>query len=186
MLLIGFGNKARHGKDTACEAIADHYNALRERSFKHGLISKEPRVQQFRFAEALYDEARTLYGMIGKDAPLLQRIGSERRAQDEYYWVKQVFNQIERSQPDIALISDVRYLNEANFIKGVGGYLVNVARLNADGTPFVADDRPANHPSEVELDEYNWDYRIIAHTGEAAVVGEVAVTIVEYLRGLHV
>jgi hypothetical protein len=33
------------------------------------------------------------------------------------------------------------------------------------------------------LDGYNWDYHITAHTGEGALVGELAITIVEYIRG---
>jgi len=57
--------------------------------------------------------------------------------------------------------------------------------LNPDGTIYIADDRPANHPSEIELDGYAWDFYIKAYSGEAALVADQAITIVEYLRGLN-
>lgn len=183
-LIIGFGNKARHGKDTAAEAIVEFYADQRRLAMTHGLLSKAPVVRQFGFAEALYQECRALHGMKDKDAPLLQKVGAQRRAEDPNYWVKQVFNKITPAI-DIAIISDVRYQNEADAIKQAGGSLVNVTRLYSSGRPFVADDRPANHPSETELDGYNWDYFIKAKSGDAALVGEQAITIAEFIRGLN-
>ena len=186
MLLIGVGNRARQGKDVFCEAIISHYNSLRAIAEQHGVISHAPYAQQFRFAKALYQECRQLYGMKEKDAPLLQRVGQERRAQDELYWVNKVFQQIDSYKPDIALISDVRYENEARHIQQHGGFLVGVFRMNQDGTRYIADDRPADHPSETELDNWNWDYRLVARTGDAVLLGEQAITLVEYLRGFQV
>src|ERR1700693_2417216 len=85
----------------------------------------------------------------------------------------------------VAIKTDVRYKNGAATIKSKSGYLINVTRLNEDGTPFVAPDRPADHPSEVELDEYNWNYYIRTKDGEQALAAEYAVTLYEFLRGLH-
>lgn len=184
MLLIGVGHKARQGKDVFAESAVAHYSNQRAVAERHGQISHAPYAQQFRFAGALYQECRELHGMTTKDAPLLQRIGQERRLQNSLYWVKKVFNQIEKYHPDIALISDVRYQNEAEYIKSKGGYLVNIFRLNQDGTRYIADDRPADHPSETELDYYNWDFQISAKSGQSALVGEYAVTLVEYLRAI--
>ena len=184
MIVIGFGHRARNGKDSACEAVIDYYARQRETAKKHDRISLAPVAKIFKFAEALYEDCRKNHGMVEKDARLLQQVGQAAREKDANYWINTCFEKIDTSAVQIALISDVRYLNEARYIKSRGGYLVNVVRLNLDGSQFIADDRPADHPSEIELDKYNWDYRITAPSGQAALVGEFAVTLVEHIRAL--
>jgi hypothetical protein len=181
MLIVGFGNKARHGKDTAGEAVVDFYEQEMVRIQKcYGRKANSPFVKQYKFADALYREARLYHGMTVKDAPLLQRIGAHRRSRNENYWVDQVAKSIGEDKPDIAVITDLRYRNEASYIADNGGITVNVSRLNADGSPYVADDRPADHPSETELDGYNFDYYIKTRTGDAALVGQQAILIVQF------
>ena len=167
-LLFGFGNKARHGKDSAAQAIQDYARRF-----------SLPEVRIFKFADALYDICRREYGMVGKDAPLLQRIGSERRMIQEDYWLDRLKFTI-GSFKGIGIITDVRYKNEAAWIRKNGGILVNVSRLNDDGTVFVAQDRPANHPSEIDLDGYDWDAYIKTKTGQEALAAEQALTIFNY------
>lgn len=169
-LLIGFGNRARQGKDTAAEAVK-HWMTHTGADF--------PEVRIMKFASALYDTARKEYGMTEKDAPLLQRIGQERREQNPRYWIDRLFFD-NKNFHGISLISDVRYLNEAHEIRSRGGYLINVRRLNEDGTPFITDDRPADHPSETELDGFNWDGYITTKTGQEALTAELAVTMVNF------
>ena len=122
--------------------------------------------------------------MTEKDAPLLQRAGSERRLENPNYWIDRVFEQIDSVKPKIAVITDLRYENEAYAVATRGGVTIRVSRLNEDGTPFVATDRPANHPSEIDLDGYRFDHYIQAYTGESALVAQLAITIAEYERGL--
>jgi hypothetical protein len=184
MLLLAFGNKARQGKDTAGEAVRDYYQQKRDLALRHGL-RVIPSVGLYKFAAALYEEARQLHGMVEKDAPLLQRIGSERRAEDPEYWVKKCFKTITDEKPHIAIITDVRYLNEAAAIKAVGGYVIRVSRWTKEGFQYIAEDRPADHPSEVELDDYNFDYEIVAKTGQAAWVAQQAITLANYLQALE-
>jgi hypothetical protein len=124
------------------------------------------------------------YGMTEKDAPLLQRVGMERREEDSEYWIKRAFAKINPAT-DIVLIPDCRYKNEAVRVKEQGGYAVNIQRLTQDGKPFIAEDRPANHPSEIDLDDWNWDFRIVNQHGHEALLSEQAITLVEYLRGLN-
>ena len=182
-LIIGFGSKARQGKDIAVQAIVDYYTIKRRVQMDHGLQPGSPYAQRVGFADALYDICRKEHGMTTKDAPLLQRIGMERRAIDELYWVKKAFAKF-WTNADIRLISDVRYKNEADYIKQKGGYLVKVSRLNQDGTPYIADDRPADHPSEIDLDDYNFDFHLMNSHGHQGLLAEQAVTLAEYLRGL--
>lgn len=190
-LIIAFGHKARNGKDTAGEAVVRYYRDKRQLALVHGYttlrehsLKRLPEAGLFKFADALYDICRKQYGMQGKDAPLLQRIGSEYRALDKGYWVKELFESIQPGTTDIVVITDLRYQNEAEYIKSQGGFTVNVIRKNEDGSRYIADDRPANHPSEVDLDGYNFDFEIMAHSGEVPWVEQQAINLAEYLRGL--
>jgi hypothetical protein len=80
---------------------------------------------------------------LGKQRSLLQWWGGDfRRNQDSEYWVRQLAQQIELEKPQLALISDLRYLNEFHFCKEYGE-VVKVERL---GIP------QGTHSSEVELD----------------------------------
>lgn len=182
-LLIGFGSKARHGKDSAAQAVKDYFDSKKSVAFVHGYGVKVPEVRIFKFAEALYKECRELHGMTDKDPVLLQNVGMQRRKEDKDYWIKKVGEQLKKFD-GIALITDVRFYNEALFVKEQNGYLVNVTRLNGDGKPFAADDRPKDHPSEVELDNYVWDYWIKTFTGEEALASEFSITLANYLMGI--
>lgn len=245
MLIIGFGNKSRQGKDTAAEAIKDHFDSLNRLHKRHiyKLAAQPVNVGIFKFATTLYaevDEAiknglwetrlvhgepfllnpsgKTIVGKHyimppnatgrsvmklpdwvqpdhnpevtvlsphGKHPKLLQWWGTEYRRKNfgESYWADKLFASIP-SNTDIAVISDVRFLNEVDGIKQRGGYTVNVQRLREDGTQYYATDRPSDHPSETELDNYNWDYRIQSKEGDAGWTAEQAITLAEYLRGL--
>lgn len=183
MIIIGFGSKARNGKDTAGEAIVQHYATQSELLRLHGLQGGL-KVSIVKFAEAVYKEAKEQHGMTEKDPVLLQNIGMARRTEDKNYWINKAFEAIPQGM-DIVIFTDVRFQNEAERIKSEGGCLIEVVRLNADSTRYYSKDRPADHPSEIDLDNYNWDYRITAKSGESGLLGEYAITLVEYLRGLH-
>lgn len=157
MLLLAFGHKARNGKDLCARAIKDYFEYTVP-------------VELFPFAGALYDVCRNEYGMTEKDPDLLQRIGHGRRQEDPLYWVKRNFLKIDMwasklKDPAnaIAIITDLRYLNEAEYIHSRGGKLIKVVRIDVNGLPFIAPDRDPNHPSEIDLDSYTgWDAFIIA------------------------
>ena len=120
---------------------------------------------------------------FGKHPKLLQWWGTEyRRFQDPDYWVNKLCVSIP-STLDVALITDVRFVNEAECIKNRGGYNVKIERLAADGTPFVAPDRPRDHVSEIALDDYKFDFYITTPDGHKGLTCEMAITLAEYLRG---
>lgn len=237
MLLIGLGHKARHGKDSAAEAIKQYYVRQNEHRMKHLYTEKFGHVQTqvgiFKYAGALYAEVNDfietamrgsgetdlnkIFRMgirevrggelcvtqipdwvvpdpnykadalapYGKHPKLLQWWGTDfrRRNFGENYWVDKMFASIPANL-DIALISDVRFPNEADAIKTRGGYTVKITRLRSDGSIYVANDRPADHPSEVALDNYNWQFQLINSEGHGALLAEEAVTLAVYLKQL--
>ncbi len=220
-MIIGFGNKARHGKDTAADALVEFYQTQRALAQAHLRTTKVPNIKKVNFADALkreVTEAIKLCGSVekllyvgtddgvsvpswvtpdvnppmtdplcplGKHAKLLQWWGTDyRRRQDSDYWVDKWQEQIETFK-GIIVTSDVRFQNEANVIKTSKGYTVNVTRLQKDGRPYVDPSRDQYHESETRLDTYNWDFYIKVKEGDAALTGEQAITIAEYVRGLE-
>jgi hypothetical protein len=82
-----------------------------------------------------------------------QKIGTEAIRNNLHHdaWVLSLFSKY-HPEYDNWVVSDVRFLNEANYIKKMGGLLV---RLNGDPTSLRANDqRDMNHASEIELDNY--------------------------------
>lgn len=100
----------------------------------------------------------------------LQYYGTEyRRKQDPDYWTKRMEQRIHQinkgpNPPQIVFIADVRFPNEADFIRARDGNLVRVNRYNSDGTHFdngLTAGQKA-HPSETALDNYEFDFYINA------------------------
>lgn len=228
MLLLGFGSKARNGKDTAAEAIRDYYRTKAEHARAHVPTWKgEVRTGIFKYADALYKEANewlqteegrdwTKFGATadiinatidgfplaqwvrpepnaeisalapyGKHPKLLQFWGTEYRRTNfgQDYWIKKTYASIPANL-DIAMISDLRFPNEAEAVEQRGGYTVNVQRLRKDGTQYTDPSRPADHPSETALDNWNWNFKITSPDGHQAWTAQQAINLVEYLRGL--
>jgi hypothetical protein len=222
-LILGIGNKARHGKDSFAAAINIYYAKINATALKHSMHMNPVVVQQLAFADALYKEvnqaianagnARNLFSRgpvsddgksyivlpdwvvedpnpevserspYGKHPKLLQWWGTEfRRVQDQNYWVNKFVAGI-NPKADIVIATDMRFTNEAMLIKSLGGYTVQVNRLNADGSRYVDQFRPEDHISEVQLDGYNYDYKITVKTGDLPLLEEWAITLVSFLRG---
>lgn len=209
-LIIGFGHKARHGKDEAVKAILADCASVRD-------------ARKYSFADALKrevtDAVRAIGGMenlfamglpwlhatqdappvpdwvqydpnadmtdplcpYGKQRTLLQWWGTEfRRAQDPYYWVEKTMARIFEENPEVALISDVRFPNEVNGIRINGGYIVRVDRIG-----YVTD--VPEHVSEKALDgmsEMDWDYVIKAPEGGLDVLREEATNAFNFLAAV--
>jgi hypothetical protein len=115
--------------------------------------------------------------MRGKDAPLLQRVGSELREENPDIFVECVEQQILDEKPKVAILPDMRYPNEYGWIKSHGGITVKVSRYNPDGSLFVDPSRPADHASEIALDGFDFDYFIQATTGELVILETLGVEI---------
>lgn len=150
-LLVGLGHKARHGKDTVANYV-------------HVAMPRQTRI--YSLAGALKSFARVL-GMREKNGAVLQALGAEvMRSLNPTIWIDILQAQIEEEAPRVALIPDVRFPNEAEWIKSQGGITVKVARWDAYGKPYVAADRPADHPSEIALDHYLFDYHFQVTSGD--------------------
>lgn len=166
--VIGLGHKARQGKDSVANFLIDK------------LGSKALRLG---FADALYAVARVEHGMTTKDPKLLQYLGTEVfRQKDPEVWIRTLYHTALDRKPAVLIIPDVRFPNEAAFVKGLGGILVKVARVNEDGTPFRDPNRPENHPSESSLDGFQgWDFQFSTNSGNMGYLKFAAGVLLEGL-----
>lgn len=145
VLRLAFGHKARSGKDTAAEYI----------SRKIGV-----EFVNVKFTTKLYDTMYLVQNFLGlpqeKDPKLLQWLGTDYgRAIDPDFWVKRTEVPVDMA----AVVTDLRFPNEADHLKKLGFVLIKVNR------PDRPIDRDPTHISETALDNYEgWDY-IIDNTG---------------------
>jgi hypothetical protein len=185
-VVVGFGYKARRGKDTACKAIMERLGKLwgvKQYAFADELREEvnaaifDRWVQDFpgdhfepvaamrhlcAWAGVSYDanavpDAQYPYG---KQRLLCQWWGTEyRRAQDHDYWVKALAARIRREAPAFAVISDLRFFNEFEFCDH---------RVRMDRPGFEVEDG-SHHISERQLDALpasRWDAIISARTAD--------------------
>ena len=109
------GNIAGCGKTTAAQYLSEKYEFA-----------------EFFFAQPIYDIARSLFGMKGKDRKLLIAIGQKMREIDPEVWIRKTYNNVgfeHHLHNTNVCISDCRQENE--YLEGVRrGYLP--IRINCD------------------------------------------------------
>lgn len=93
-----------------------------------------------------------------EDKILLQIWGTNyRRRQNENYWVEKFMNIYD---PKVNYVMEnIRFRNEADTIKKLGGVVAKVVLLDANGNEISlnTDNRILNHPSETDLENYDFD-----------------------------
>ena len=164
-MLIGFIGKMGSGKTTAADFLVDSYQFTKH-NFKDGLNAELRELYP-----DILDHFRRCYGwteetdiLSVKPAPketrqLQQKHGTEvRRGQDKDYWVKKWIHKYQNMFSDNVVVDDVRFFNEVEAIKNMGGIVVRVERDDIKDT--------GDHASETELDGYEADFTIKAEKGD--------------------
>ena len=164
MKIIGISGKKQSGKDTIYRVARDIFTEL----------DPKVRVGRVAYADALKAEVseitgfRTDYIEENKDRfrALLQVWGTEfRREFHGYdYWIQKMGDILTSSEPhyDILFITDVRFKNEAEYIKEMDGQVLRVVRRSPE-TYHTLQDMPEldNHATENDMDDYiDYDYTI--------------------------
>ena len=144
VMLIGISGKKRSGKDTVGAMVVEWLN-------EHGFDAA-----QVAFADQLKDEVAEATGVnrrmqeMDKERwrPILQWWGVEFRRHyfGQDYWVSKMTQKLLAMDEDLAVVTDVRFRDEADFIRASGGFVVRVERETGlqDG-----------HSSETDLDGYS-------------------------------
>lgn len=156
MKLLGFTGKMGSGKSTAIQCLRE--------------IQHEP-VQVVKFAGTLYEIQELIYKKIEpvykrpenfiKDRKLLQLIGTEwgRNSVSETIWLdlwKREVEYMSENYPGTILVSDdVRFDNEADLIRSMGGSVIQIVsdKQRTDTKAGIA-----GHASETGVDLNKIDY----------------------------
>lgn len=203
-LIIGFGHKARQGKDEAATAIINARGQMYDvRKYSFGQELKRE-VDEAAEAEAaangtdVQTALRTFCAKLagvpyvenppadpdckyGKQRHLLQWWGAEfRRAMDPDYWVKKLDARLMADQPAVALITDVRFPNELDYIHAHNGVAIRVERVG-----FKDPDINPNHISETALDGYRFDADIISPDGTVDQLRRAACLVFDHYALTH-
>lgn len=147
-MVIGISGKKRSGKDTFYSIFKEKVTSAKRFAFADKV--KEFAVHHFNipYMEVNSEENRFL----------LQGIGQMFREEvDELFWCRQVFSEIQKSRKnnpgEIAVITDVRYRNEADFIlEQDNSFLIRIVNTKTE----LFDP----HISENDLNEYTFDFVI--------------------------
>ena len=151
--VIGISGKAGHGKSTAAGIIA---RILVDR-YSREQVHRVPLAQALK--EDIIGMGFSAYDVGDKPLwmrKLLQAYGQAKRATDLNYWVGKVAHFVklidDRADRQFVIIEDVRFLNEAAYIKLEAlGHLLRINRMS------YKDDTPQDE-SETQLDSYDsWD-----------------------------
>jgi hypothetical protein len=153
MIIIGLHGKKQSGKNTFARlAMAMCKVSCFELAFADSLKQEVAAACDITIEEI--ERKKSLY------RPMLQWWGTEfRRSNSDDYWVRRIADKIVKLPTDtsVCFITDVRFINEAKFIKDVGGILIKITRDMEDVNDL--------HASETSLDSYkDFDY-VVSNNG---------------------
>ena len=178
MILIGISGKKGVGKDLLASFLKQKYGFMNipfaqelkaavRKDFNlttdhtDGWLKETP-TQYFR--ELISKESTDTRSEYWTPREIMIAYGQFFRQFDPLWWVKKTFDQIQQVKmfqtygADMRVsISDVRFKNEANYIKEEGGYLVRLER-RADLNIYK---EIGTDLSETDLDDYKWFDRIV-------------------------
>lgn len=175
MRKIGLIGKIGSGKDTAAQVLINTFGYVPvafASPLKEMVIEADPVVHYRTKLDGVcpvhlsdllddgrsFEECKREYHEVRRS---LQRIGQGARKIDPDYWVRlaeQTISTIEYYQNPI-VVTDVRYVNEADMLVRRGFTLVRITRKHPAGMT-MEDTRAALHDSETSLDGYVADYTI--------------------------
>lgn len=197
-LIVAFGYKARSGKDTAVshlvETYKDKYDVRRYAFADQVKVECYDLLNNWRAAfwslptpfnfltmphpVELSLEPATLEQKVawvnknrsGDLGRMLQYFATDyRRRQQPFYWVQSLASRIAKDNPQVALISDMRFKNEYYWVASNGGYTVKTTRVGYQ----LDDGRDPNHPSENDLNDIKFHFDIQVPDGGEPEINEL-------------
>lgn len=150
-MIIGIGHKKRQGKSTIAKILVRDWGF---QEFTFATPIKEIVDVVFNFPLSYKQNKEMIFPKVGISyREACQKIGeSFRQTFGNDVWIKCLERKIENIGDDI-VISDVRHIEEANWIKSIDGQLFKISN------PRVVE--KDSHISETGLDNYNlWNWEI--------------------------
>jgi hypothetical protein len=177
VILVGLTGYAQHGKDTVGARLVDKWGFQRfafADALKSMALVLNPVVLDYADGEGPMPRLAKLVEDIGwegaKQYPevrrFLQVLGTEavRGHLGEQAWVDALHLTLMHEAPERAVITDVRFPNEAIYVNDMGGKMARVERLNADGSLFD-NGLGTEHPSEKYIMSLPANYIMVSPEG---------------------
>lgn len=177
MIIIGLTGRARSGKSSAARGLVKAAEAK-------GLTAKIFELSDYVLADLKAD------GLIPKSATredlkdnvgLLVQRGMSRREENPDYWIDALRSDLLTQKPDVAIIPNVRFVNEADLIDSLGGVLIRVKAVIRDGVEYISQDRDPNHVSETSTYLLDADYFLTVKKGQTKLLEAQAGALLNYL-----
>lgn len=178
-LILGIVGRARVGKDTFAEMLAEEFYQLSKQRFILMAYATELKKKVQRDFNLSYEQLwgndkeipdqRYTKPKKGPDDTLvywtareiLQEYGQFYRTIDGNFWVKHLFQTITEKEYDNVIVTDVRHPNEADPIKKLGGLVMKVSSIRSSKPSIHGE----NHISETAMDDYRCDMLILNDWG---------------------
>lgn len=148
-MIIGIAGKARHGKNTSAKFIGDYFTS-KDILWKEFSFANEVKKICLLFGakeEDLWGDKRP-----AKARRLMQVVATEAgREYNSNIWIDKLFEQKkfqEIEKQGVAIITDVRFINEVEQILIRKGKIILIERPNAPSIEYGA-----NHVSETSIDD---------------------------------
>lgn len=177
MLVIGVTARSEAGKSTVAKAVAKE------------ATTKGLNVDIFEISNYILKEAIGAKSIPPKERSELSsdeieelvKLGVQRREENPEYWIKLLVNDMARKKPDVALIPNIRFENEAQAVRKMDGKIIRIKSYLVDGVEYISTTRNPNHASEIEHYSIKADYFLTAMRGESLLLGRQAATLFGYM-----
>lgn len=156
-MLIGLVGKKGSGKDTVADFLIDRFNFMKiafadplKKVLQVLFLLEDRQLHDPKYKEMVDDR----WGMSPRQ--MMQMMGTDivRAKFGEDFWLKHMDYTLKQHETKFIVISDVRFKNEAEWVRNNGGILI---RLRTETDNLTLD----THQSECELDEISTDYEIL-------------------------
>lgn len=177
MVLLGLTGRARSGKSIVSRAIEEYCVGRLD-------------CKIYEISEYVLADLNRLGYLPGKTRPMLTKDelsilvehGHRMRSINTFHWMEYIAEEMNKDRPDVAIIPNIRFLNEAYFIRGFHrGKVIRVRSLIKDGLDYISPDRDPNDPMEYENLSIEADYFLTAKRGQSSLLRSQAASLFQHI-----
>ncbi len=167
-MIIGISGKARSGKDAFGEYLTECFKEKHQREFIHMAFAMQLKMMckthfdlddeqlwgdkketdDRRFRKNPPHKAGILMAQYWTPREIMQELGGFYRKITYDYWVMALDHEMKKQNYKDIVITDVRHINECEYVKNNKGVVIRVIREDADKIHGM------DHESEIALNEY--------------------------------